>query len=264
MTVFSPEPSPQNQVRFEGLVDARRRCRELAEHHLSALNSFRSTGFPGRTLGSLPSESVSIPTFRRLHSSERVLDFRMSSTCAAVRSILRHPGANYQNLRPLHLVTTLLQVSERAAAPTAPAPFDLLQLAQLADLTDLLIQTTHAAQAAVRRVDSIESWIGVEDLHLTDAQAAVDRARSECVNQVWRDLKDYADVEARRMGTVNERTLDSLRYSLMRLRCVALVSDSTHTYELPITLSQNWSRSTTSQRNSPHSLPKRSPSFGRF
>lgn len=235
-----PELGSDLEVRYRRLVNLRENCRRLAEGHLEALERFRTTGFPGRSLTVLPYSSVSLPTFRRDRSdfagvgglSRRATetfppyDYRVSSTCAVVRSILRHPAASYRNLRPLHLLIELLaridRITQDPTGGLTQASENILQLGQIADLAELI------QQAVLATVDEESTdWpVGIHDDDLIDSSLAFQHAITECTNQVIRDAEAVAESRERR--ETESVGLETLSFSISRLERIAYLARLGH------------------------------------
>src|SRR4051794_28925094 len=110
---LQPQALLAQESRFVELKALKGRCRSLSEHHLEAIQIFAThDSAAARPLLDLGIHAVSLPGFcRDLAGSERVVgggsELRVCSTCAALRSVLRAPGARYENLRPLALAVEL-------------------------------------------------------------------------------------------------------------------------------------------------------------
>jgi hypothetical protein len=96
-----------NDTRLHELRDQRRRIEHLSARHLDALQCFVTPESPGRPLSQLERAPVSLPTFERTQATDTG-EFHGTSTLAAIRSILRHPGVYYRYLRPLEVLSELL------------------------------------------------------------------------------------------------------------------------------------------------------------
>jgi hypothetical protein len=100
-----------NDARLNELREQRRRINHLSARHLEALQCFVTPESLGRPLSDLERAPVSLPTLERTQATDTG-EFHGTSTLAAIRSILRHPGVYYRYLRPLEVLTELLCVVE--------------------------------------------------------------------------------------------------------------------------------------------------------
>ena len=87
-----------NDARLHELRDQRRRIEHLSARHLDALQCFVTPESPGRPLSQLERAPVSLPTLERTQATHTG-EFHATSTMAAIRSILRHPGVYFRYLR---------------------------------------------------------------------------------------------------------------------------------------------------------------------
>ena len=222
----------RSDARFDYLVEQRKRCRALAKNHLSALETFRGMDYPGRVLTELDKSAVSLPGFMRVTESDAKamgltrdpFEFRVSSTCAAMRSVLRHP-ADYLNLRPLHI---LLEVYSRLAQEQMNAEpskehghnslrENVMQLGQIADLAEALQQAVRSARKSVDK----DTPSAAKDA--PSEKKMLGGAIGECLVQLIRRLKDLADAPlptATGSGEVSNDVYADTEYALKRLHRV--------------------------------------------
>src|SRR5437763_6023848 len=119
-----------HDARLQEVRDQRRLIEELSARHLEALQSFVTPGSAGRSLSQLERAPVSLPTLERTQATDTG-EFHSTSTLAAMRSILRHPGVYYRYLRPLELLTELLcalELGRLGPDGLERSPFSLGQL----------------------------------------------------------------------------------------------------------------------------------------
>ncbi len=119
-----------HDARLQEVRDQRRLIEELSARHLEALQSFVTPGSAGRSLSQLERAPVSLPTLERTQATDTG-EFHSTSTLAAIRSILRHPGVYYRYLRPLELLTELLcalELGRLGPDGLERSPFSLGQL----------------------------------------------------------------------------------------------------------------------------------------
>lgn len=206
-------------TRFDQLVALRQTCSELARHHLSVLDAFRSPADPGRSLTQLISRAVSPPGILRLlpaertsQSAERPFKLGVTSTCAALRSILRHPAVDYRNLRPLHLLLELLDRFD-AVVKEGQAVYDnTVAFGQTAELADAIIE---ALEEIATPMETAKLEVLATEIVLSP-EAAYQRGALQCYDQVLRDIETLA--QRGRPGSQEAAdAVDQLRFSLLRL-----------------------------------------------
>lgn len=209
-----------SETRLQELRSQRLLIQHLTSGHLAALEHFVTPGWPGRSLQELSRVPVSVPTFMRV-STPRATDystyavsaesnFRTSSTCAAMRSILRHPGVRYRNLRPLHFLSELLAALE----------YDRLGPDGLED-TPLALGQLANAVAALREALLPIAGDNVAESSGASPEVLVRLIRLECFSQVQRDLNALDTLSERTPTKHYEDVAARLTYSLRRLARVS-------------------------------------------